>query len=298
MGTTIVAAVVRGRELLLANVGDSRAYMLRQGKVAQATRDHSFVADQVRAGLLTTEEARVHPQRNVITRALGSRPEVQVDTYNGELRSGDTLLLCSDGLSEYVHEEDMLAAMQGAAPAESVQQMIEMARERGGSDNITALVVQAEAPGDGATTVPAMSAATRQPSGTRPERRIPWLAVGVAAAGVIGLAILAIALFVYPRLGPRPAVQSTMLPSSTEEIEATVARTAEPTSTAPSATVEGASVGFALQQPADGAVVPAGQVEFRWEWGGPAPDGLVRVASSRVRDGLQLPLTSPYRIPT
>ena len=276
MGTTIVAAVVRGRELLLANVGDSRAYMLRQGKVAQATRDHSFVADQVRAGLLTIDEARVHPQRNVITRALGSRPEVQVDTYNGEFQPGDSLLLCSDGLSEYVHEEDMLAVMPGSSAADAVKRLVAMARERGGSDNISALIVQADTPAGVATTMPVMRAASAAPTESQKRRQFPWLAAGVAAAGLVGIVILATVFVILPRLRSGASPAPTGVPATAEgvTVEATEVAT-EASMPTEAATEEAAGLGFTLDSPADGATVPAGLVEFRWGWGGPAPDAVV-----------------------
>ena len=176
MGTTAVAAVARGPELVLANVGDSRAYLLRNGSLRQVTRDHSFVEEQIRAGLLTREEARAHPRRNVVTRALGPKPEVDVDTYGGKLSPGDVLLLCSDGLSEYVPDHEIEGILRQSTPQEAVDMLIALAKERGGSDNISALVVQAAPASDSAparlnaaATTQQLAAASHQLPSTAPD---------------------------------------------------------------------------------------------------------------------------------
>ena len=108
MGTTCVAAVLRGNMAYIANIGDSRIYLVRQARIRQVSQDHSWVAEQVRAGLLTEEQARTHAQRNVITRSLGTQLEVDVDIFREPLEEGDTLLLCSDGLSGMVNDEELL----------------------------------------------------------------------------------------------------------------------------------------------------------------------------------------------
>src|SRR5258708_40290256 len=99
MGTTCVSAVLRGSTAYIANVGDSRAYFIHNGQVKQISQDHSWVEEQVRAGLLTRDQARSHAQRNVITRCLGTQAEVEVDVFTEQLEEGDFLVLCSDGLS-------------------------------------------------------------------------------------------------------------------------------------------------------------------------------------------------------
>ncbi|MGH2508937.1 MAG: Stp1/IreP family PP2C-type Ser/Thr phosphatase, partial [Ktedonobacteraceae bacterium] len=108
MGTTCVAAVLRGNMAYIANIGDSRAYLVRQSRIRQVSQDHSWVAEQVRAGLLTEEQARTHAQRNVITRSLGTQVEVDIDIFREPLEEGDTLVLCSDGLSGLVNDEELL----------------------------------------------------------------------------------------------------------------------------------------------------------------------------------------------
>jgi len=268
MGTTIVAAVIRGQELHLANVGDSRAYLMRQGKVSQVTRDHSFVAEQVRAGVLTPEEARSHPQRNVITRALGSKPEVKVDTYSGQLQAGDTLLLCSDGLSEYIHEEDMLTVLSQYPVEEAIQRMIAMANERGGSDNISVLVVQATSPASVLTTV--KSAPVTQPAAqsaaTSARRRslLPWIVGGAGIALVAALVLVAGIIFLPSFLGGKETPTPTVTPPPTNTLTATPqpTATARPAESAPTAAPAQA---LQLEQPEDGASLPLGRVTFSWK---------------------------------
>ena len=141
MGTTCVVGILRGNMAYIANVGDSRAYVIRKGKIKQISQDHSWVAEQVRAGLLTEEQARTHAQRNVITRSLGTQPEVEVDVFAEPLEEGDVLLLCSDGLSGLVSDDEMRAIIERFPPQESVYHLIERANENGGPDNITAIVI-------------------------------------------------------------------------------------------------------------------------------------------------------------
>jgi serine/threonine protein phosphatase PrpC len=144
MGTTCVSAVLRGNMAYIANVGDSRAYVIRQGQVKQVSQDHSWVEEQVRAGLLTRDQARSHAQRNVITRCLGTQADVEVDVFTEALESGDCLILCTDGLSGSVYEDDLRAIVEQYMPQESVYHLVERANENGGPDNITAIVVRVQ----------------------------------------------------------------------------------------------------------------------------------------------------------
>ncbi len=141
MGTTCVAAVVRGDTLYVANVGDSRAYIVRGGQARQISLDHSVVARQVREGLLTKEQAIDHPERNKIYRCLGIHDVVEVDIFSEKLQTGDLLLLCTDGLSE-VAEDEVMGIVQQYEPQESVQHLIQRANALGGRDNITAIVAR------------------------------------------------------------------------------------------------------------------------------------------------------------
>ncbi len=142
MGTTCVALLVHGGRGYFVNIGDSRAYLVRDGAMRQVTLDHSWVAEQVRAGVLTEEQARTHAHRNVITRSLGTQPTVSADLFIETLHDGDRVLLCSDGLHGYVEESEIEREMLTHADAEvGAQHLIDMANANGGPDNITALIV-------------------------------------------------------------------------------------------------------------------------------------------------------------
>ena len=142
MGTTLVAAVLRrnGTGYVL-NVGDSRAYQMHRRVLKQISRDHSLVEELLEAGIINAEQARHHPQKNVITRALGSDREVQADIFSVTLTLGDSLLLCSDGLSNIVPEEEIAAVLVDSVDAESAcRDLMELALSRGAPDNVTIIV--------------------------------------------------------------------------------------------------------------------------------------------------------------
>jgi protein phosphatase len=141
MGSTCVAAVVLGDTVYVANVGDSRAYIISGRQAHQISLDHSLVAQQLREGLITKEQAKDHPDRNKIYRCLGEGT-VEVDTFSEKVQPGDLLLLCTDGLSEAVSEEEVVSIVQQYEPQESVRRLIERANEEGGRDNITAVVAR------------------------------------------------------------------------------------------------------------------------------------------------------------
>jgi PPM family protein phosphatase len=143
MGTTLTAAtLVTGGTVLVGHVGDSRAYLLHDGELRQVTVDHSLVEELVREGRLTADEAAVHPQRSIITRALGVDASVEVDVYPVELAPGDRLLLCSDGLTGMVQVETIAATLRREEdPARAAAALIDAANVAGGEDNITAVVV-------------------------------------------------------------------------------------------------------------------------------------------------------------
>ncbi len=145
MGTTLTGAVVREDRLTLVQVGDSRAYLLRAGAITQVTEDHSWVAEQVRLGTMTLADAQVSPFRNIITRAMGTAASVEPDVFTHELRVGDTLVLCSDGLSGHVEPPEILETVQAHSPSGAAGALIEAANARGGRDNITAVVLTVRA---------------------------------------------------------------------------------------------------------------------------------------------------------
>jgi PPM family protein phosphatase len=141
MGTTITAALVSGQGLVIGHVGDSRAYRLRGDSFEQLTDDHSLVADLVRSGRLTPEEADTHPQRSVITRALGTDPEVDVDTFTVAVESDDLFLLCSDGLTTMVADEEIRDLVSGARDLQQAGKgLVKAANRAGGEDNVTVIL--------------------------------------------------------------------------------------------------------------------------------------------------------------
>lgn len=191
MGTTITVAMVEGTHIALAHVGDSRAYLLNAGQLVQLSEDHSMVADMVRSGSLTAEGARVHPSRSVITRALGSDPNMVADAFDVDAMPGDRLLLCSDGLTSMVTDDVIEKILQTApSPEAAVARLLASANDAGGQDNITAVVVDIE--GAVATrpaaqhSTPADPPASTPPAGRAWLARVLWLLLAIAiVAGAI-----------------------------------------------------------------------------------------------------------------
>jgi PPM family protein phosphatase len=182
MGTTLTAVTVEDGVARLAHVGDSRAYLLRAGDLRQISADHTLVARMVKAGEITREEAAVHPHRNVVTRALGTEGSVQVDETTVPLLDGDRLLLCSDGLTGMVTEDQIQAILEAEpVPQRAADRLVKAANRAGGIDNITVVVLEAHAEeGDPAP-------------GSRPRPQRPS-ARRVVAGVLIGLVVLAGAL--------------------------------------------------------------------------------------------------------
>lgn len=142
MGTTLVSAVTSGSTVVVCNIGDSRAYRIGAGKIERVTRDHSVVERLIESGNITAEQARTHPNRNLITRALGPESSIVCDVFDLTLDHGERLLLCSDGLVVTVRDEEMLAAVTDAsAPEESLERLLALSRERGAPDNVTAVLL-------------------------------------------------------------------------------------------------------------------------------------------------------------
>ncbi len=155
MGTTFVVAFVVDKTLYVANVGDSRLYLITkypdgyQGdetrvspEINQVTEDHSFVGAMVRAGEITKEEAKNHPDKNIITRAIGAGWDIRVDFFEVDLEAGDKILMCSDGLSNMIDDEDLLDIVMNTPMDDTVDKLIEVAKENGGLDNITAILIE------------------------------------------------------------------------------------------------------------------------------------------------------------
>ncbi|HSO98884.1 MAG TPA: Stp1/IreP family PP2C-type Ser/Thr phosphatase [Solirubrobacteraceae bacterium] len=179
MGTTLTAALLEDAVLAVAHVGDSRAYMFRGGSLQRLTRDHSLVGELVEQGKLTEEQAEEHPQRSIITRALGPEPDVQVDTWSYPVQAGDILLLCSDGLTSMIGEDAITRILTGAPDLRrAADRLIDEANEAGGRDNITAVLFRVEEVGDGEVDQPTMIAApsatsTRPATAPRPPAAAP-----------------------------------------------------------------------------------------------------------------------------
>ena len=247
MGTTLVAAAVRNTELYVVHVGDSRAYRLTpHGRFEALTKDHSWVQEQINAGILTEEMARNHPQKNVITKALGHGPDVE-PTVSGPipLQSGDIILLCSDGLSGPVRDEEMVAILKQFPPQEAVTRLIDLANARGGPDNVTAIVAQAEPWQSGQSLarelapVPAMTGNLSGPQPGPPQPPpatttnapggIPWKWVGLGVAALVAAAaLITIVALLRGNLG-----------GDTAPPTAIVEHTLPPTTPAPAATAPG-----------------------------------------------------------
>lgn len=140
MGTTFSAMAEQGEAVYLAHVGDSRIYLVRRGAIMQLTTDHTLVEEMVQKGLITPREARVHPKRNIITRALGTEERVQIDIVQMNARPGDAFFLCSDGMTNYVDEHEILRTTLSERDwPDKLRHLVSIALENGGADNITAL---------------------------------------------------------------------------------------------------------------------------------------------------------------
>jgi len=146
MGTTASALLISAQGFLIGQIGDSRVYLLRDGVLTQLTKDHSFVQEQVDAGILTPEQARYHPYSNVITRCVGSNDEVEVDVFTGPVRVGDLFLVASDGLTGMLDDGQIARLLSAnAGPGRKVDALIAEANSHGGLDNITAIVIEVAA---------------------------------------------------------------------------------------------------------------------------------------------------------
>ncbi|MBI5180507.1 MAG: Stp1/IreP family PP2C-type Ser/Thr phosphatase [Nitrospirae bacterium] len=142
MGTTVVAGLLFADTLYTASVGDSRAYLIRNGEAAQITKDHSLVARLVELNMVDPKDARHHPKSNILLRTIGTDPKVEVDAYKTKVRKGDHLLLCTDGLWNQLADDEMVHIIKKISPQDACREMIRIANERGGHDNITAIVVR------------------------------------------------------------------------------------------------------------------------------------------------------------
>ena len=194
MGTTITAVIAGHDRVFLGHVGDSRAYLLRDGELRALTEDHSLVQRMVREGRLTPEQAEIHPQRSVLTRALGIDDDLEVDQATVEVTAGDRLLLCSDGLTSMVADELIRKILEGHDdPQAASQALVEAANAAGGQDNITTVVLDVQEAAEPAPAQPADAAARDTPSRgwtARPARRGRRLAIMVGVPVLLVAALL------------------------------------------------------------------------------------------------------------
>lgn len=142
MGTTMIMTVVANGGINIGHIGDSRVYLFRNGVLKRITTDHSLVEELLESGAITPDEAENHPQKNVITKALGCDPEISVDNYKRKMKKGDKLLLCTDGLTNMVREHEIQAVLaETDEPEEAVNLLIKKANDYGGEDNVTAIAI-------------------------------------------------------------------------------------------------------------------------------------------------------------
>ncbi len=142
MGTTLTVAMVAASSLVIGHVGDSRVYLLRQGQFHQVSADHNWASEQMRRGKLAPDAAHTHPGRNLLTRAIGTSPHVEVDVLVLSLQKGDTVLLCSDGLHGLVADEEISRVLREQTPQEAAKTLVDKANEQGGSDNATVVIAR------------------------------------------------------------------------------------------------------------------------------------------------------------
>jgi len=276
MGTTIVAAVVLGRTLTVAHVGDSRAYLLRDEELMLLTEDHTWVAEQVRSGVLTTEQAQGHAQRHVLMRALGREPQVKVDVGQLELQPEDQLLLCCDGLWELVEPHEVRVALASPMPQEAAQKLVDLANDHGGPDNVTALVIR-PLPAEETSEPPAGG----QDRSVSPASLAAWLAelprtgrialtVGVSCLVLVVLVSLAV-FFVSGSSAPDPGGENAparVVPTQTLiPVAGTGATPADSAGQTP-----GISLTVTLQPVVNGAIVASAGANVRQ---GPSTDNAV-----------------------
>jgi protein phosphatase len=185
MATTMVAAVLQENQAYIGNVGDSRGYLWRNGRIEQITKDQSLVAKLVEEGAITEEEAHFHPRRNVILYSLGSERSPQIDLYEQTLEPGDMLLLCSDGLTRHVADEELAAILSEDPPDEATSRLIQKANARGGEDNISVAIIRY----DGGTAVSTRKSTAAQPLVASTRTRTNQLTVNRSALWAYTMAL-------------------------------------------------------------------------------------------------------------
>jgi PPM family protein phosphatase len=221
MGTTGVAALFLHDQLHVANVGDSRAYLVREGQISQISLDHSFVSDQVAAGLMTAEQARHSNIRNIITRAIGHSAEVEVDTFTLELYAGDTVLLSSDGMHGLIEDAEIAEVAGMFTLDEASQRLIDLANARGGIDNITVVIAQVdELDNPGARTAEPATLTPPAPTPSPPPEP-PLSRLGLALASLTLILLIGVGAFVLA-VSPNPKTTTPISPAPTATLAPTL----------------------------------------------------------------------------
>jgi len=229
-GCTMVAAVIQGDTLHVANVGDSRAYIVRNGQIAQLTRDHTVTQHKIDQGLIRPEQAELDPSRNVLTRSLGSGPTVQADLFPPlQLTQGDTLLLCSDGLTDMVDDAEITRLVNDASPKRAAQRLIAAANRNGGFDNISVVIARA----GGKQTAAGGGLLDRIRQMTR-RQKVTLLVGGVLVAAAL-CAMASLGWWMYGRQRDKPTptatTMATVAPAITPTEPALTSPAAQPTET-------------------------------------------------------------------
>jgi PPM family protein phosphatase len=173
--------------IVVAHVGDSRAYRVRDGELEQLTEDHSLVGELLRSGRLSAEEAELHPQRSVITRAIGTEPDVDVDTFTVPTRPGDLFLLCSDGLTDMIPDREILSILDGSDELDdAARALVDAANSAGGEDNITVVLFRIAQPGEDTVRMPAAAA----PAQPEPEPELEDTLSGLEGVPAVDTAVV------------------------------------------------------------------------------------------------------------
>ena len=269
MGSTCTTLVLRGRTAQLAHVGDSRAYLVRDGTIEQLTEDHSRVGRMVRDGILTEEEAREHPERNVILRSVGAKDTLEVDTslLPEPMEPGDQLVLCSDGLHGLVTDEEIRSAALSFLPQEACRRLVDLANQRGGHDNITVQIVglpPLPAAARAGASSPTAECVARAPSREARSPAARWLRTAVLVVGcvAVGFALHALLLGEGNDV-PQPAGRSGFASGPAEDAGA-VGLTPDPADAAQAEDAAGAEDAADATDAADGGVEQdAGRAKIR-----------------------------------
>ena len=236
MGSTMVAAAIHDGSLWVANVGDSRCYVIRDGTAIQITQDHSWVAEQFRAGRMSEEEASRHSNRNVITRVLGESPSVSVDLFEERsLEDGDAILLCSDGLSGVVDDGDIATIVQAFPPERAVRNLVALANDRGGPDNISVILASTSATEAGVEDEVITTILQLKPRRSR--TRI--LAAGSAVVALVAVALIAGFFIIFVAGGDDADEQVLGAETPVLDTPARTATAAAPASAEPTASGSG-----------------------------------------------------------